>query len=109
MTDPVFTPSFITLFSASVQRHFHDAAAIRFFHTLSVHLKDSTGEYHKDIFPTLGTGVVDFPGVFQLLGERSFNGPYTLELEGPEKRTREEQFRHVAESIEHLRSIGAFD
>ena len=78
-------------------------------HVASVHLKDSTGEYHNDIFPTLGTGVVDFPGVFQLLGERGFKGPYTLELEGPEERTREEQFRHVAESIEHLRSIGAFD
>ena len=74
----------------------------------SVHIKDSTGEYRKNEFPTIGKGIVDFPEVFRILGERGFGGPYTLELEGPEKRSEEEQFRHVAESIEYLRSIGAF-
>jgi len=75
----------------------------------SVHLKDSTGAFRTDVFPTLGTGIVDFPEVFRILGARGFTGPFTLDLEGPEKRTREEQLRHVAESVEHLRRIGALD
>jgi L-ribulose-5-phosphate 3-epimerase len=74
----------------------------------SVHIKDSTGGYRKDIFPTVGTGIIDFPEVFRVLGESGFTGPYTLELEGSEKRTLEGQLKHVADSVEYLRSIGAF-
>lgn len=74
----------------------------------SVHIKDSTGGYRKDIFPTVGTGIVDFPEVFRILGESGFTGPYTLELEGSEKRTLEEQLKHVADSVAHLRNLGAF-
>lgn len=74
----------------------------------SVHIKDSTGGYRKDAFPTVGTGIVDFPEVFRIFGEYGFTGPYTLELEGSEKRTLEEQLKHVADSVEYLRGIGAF-
>ncbi|HSW47430.1 MAG TPA: sugar phosphate isomerase/epimerase family protein, partial [Phycisphaerae bacterium] len=31
----------------------------------SVHLKDSTGKFEEWVFPTLGTGVVDFPEIFR--------------------------------------------
>ena len=56
----------------------------------------------------VGTGIVDFPEVFRIFGEYGFTGPYTLELEGSEKRTLEEQLKHVADSVEYLRGIGAF-
>jgi sugar phosphate isomerase/epimerase len=49
----------------------------------SVHLKDTDGGFHSPNFPRIGTGVVDFPGVFEILGRQKFTGPYTLELEGP--------------------------
>ena len=74
----------------------------------AVHLKDSTGKPKTAHFPTLGEGIVDFSGLFDMLDAVEFNGPYTMELEGPEERTREEQLGHVADSIAYLRSIGAF-
>ena len=48
----------------------------------SVHLKDTDGGFHSGYFPPLGTGVVDFPAVFRILGDLGFRGPYTLEVEG---------------------------
>jgi len=48
----------------------------------AVHLKDTDGGYHSPNFPALGTGVVDFPSVFQTLANSGFTGPYTLEVEG---------------------------
>ncbi len=49
----------------------------------SLHLKDTTGEFHSFEFPPLGDGIVDFPGVLALLEGSQFAGPLTLELEGP--------------------------
>ena len=49
----------------------------------SLHLKDTMGEYESFDFPPLGQGIVDFPGVFNLLDHWRFDGPLTMELEGP--------------------------
>lgn len=76
----------------------------------SVHVKDTTGGYKEWDFPTLGTGVVDFPTVFRKLGARGFTGPYTIELEGTEGIELDEagQLAYVADSVKYLRTIGAF-
>lgn len=77
----------------------------------SVHLKDTDGLPQSANFPVLGQGVVDFPEVFRLLGERGFTGPYTLELEGTSVAGKDLEGRHqaVVECMEYLRSIGAVD
>jgi L-ribulose-5-phosphate 3-epimerase len=74
----------------------------------SVHLKDTNGGYRTWYFPALGQGVVDFGGVFRLLNERGFYGPFTFELEGieGESLTEEETQARVAGSLEHLRKLG---
>ncbi|GAG25106.1 unnamed protein product, partial [marine sediment metagenome] len=76
----------------------------------SVHLKESAkGEPEDDDFPVLGTGIVDFPEVFRVLGERGFTGPYTLELEGPlvAGLPVEERTGKVKACVDYLKSIGA--
>ena len=75
-------------------------------HVGSMHLKESTGGYRVIDFPALGKGIVDYARVFQVMSARGFAGPYTMELEGPEKRSREDQIAHVATSAAHLRAIG---
>ena len=76
----------------------------------AVHLKDTTGGYQEWNFPALGTGVVDFPGVFGLLNYRGFRGPFTMELEGTKgvKRTEAEQLQYVEQSVAYLKRIAAF-
>jgi sugar phosphate isomerase/epimerase len=76
----------------------------------SVHLKESAkGEPKSMDFPILGTGIVDFPEVFRLLGERGFAGPYTMELEGPLVKGLPTEERHakVKACVDYLRSISA--
>ncbi len=78
----------------------------------SVHLKESArGEPEAFDFPVLGTGIVDFPGVFRLLKERGFTGPYTLELEGGlvNGLPTEERSKKVAACLGYLKEIGAMD
>jgi L-ribulose-5-phosphate 3-epimerase len=74
----------------------------------SVHLKDTNGGFKTWHFPALGDGVVDFAGVFRLLNERGFHGPFTFELEGIEGEalTEAETQARVARSLDHLRAIG---
>ena len=48
----------------------------------AVHLKDTNGEYETWHFPALGEGVVDFPSIFSMFGEKGDHGLYTMELEG---------------------------
>src|SRR5207248_11391401 len=74
----------------------------------SVHLKDTNGGYRTWYFPALGDGVVDFAGVFRLLNERGFTGPFTFELEGIEGETlnEAETQARVTRSLDHLRRIG---
>jgi len=78
-------------------------------HVASVHLKDTDGLPKSLNFPVLGQGVVDFPEVFRLLGERGFTGPYTLELEGDLMTGKDLAARHqiVVACMDYLRSIGA--
>jgi L-ribulose-5-phosphate 3-epimerase len=74
----------------------------------SVHLKDTNGGYKTWHFPALGDGVLDFAGVFRLLNERGFHGPFTFELEGIEGETlsEAETQARVKRSLDHLRHIG---
>ena len=74
----------------------------------SVHLKDTNGGFKTWHFPALGDGVVDFAGVFRLLNDRGFAGPFTFELEGIEGETltEAETQTRVARSLDHLRAIG---
>jgi L-ribulose-5-phosphate 3-epimerase len=74
----------------------------------SIHLKDTTGGFHVHDFPTLGEGVVDYPGVFALMAKRGFTGPFTMELEGRAglERGKDAQLEHVADSAAYLKSIG---
>lgn len=74
-----------------------------------VHLKDSRGLYRTFDFPVLGRGIVDFPRVFAILGERGFFGPYTLELEVANDVPIDETGtkKRIEESVAYLRTIGA--
>ena len=74
----------------------------------SVHLKDTNGGHGCWWFPALGEGVVDFAGVFAVLAERGFRGPYTLEIEGVQGETLDEAAtqERVARSVQHLRDLG---
>lgn len=80
-------------------------------YVVAVHLKDTGGGYRSWNFPALGEGVVDFAGVFRVLGERGFTGPYTMELEGVEgERLDEEGAKaRVARSVAHLRALGVWE
>ena len=77
----------------------------------AVHLKDTDGGFQSWHFPALGEGVVDFPAVFQMLAERAFYGPYTLELEGirGEDLTREGAEKRVEDSLAYLRANGLME
>lgn len=74
----------------------------------SVHLKDTNGGYKTWYFPTLGEGIVDFPGAFAALNARGFSGPFTMELEGIQGVELDEagQLQHVADSVAYLRGAG---
>jgi len=77
-------------------------------HVVSVHLKDTTGGYHDGNFPDFGKGVVDFAGVFKVLNDIGFTGPFTMELEGEWTTSADpaEQEAHVRACVEHLRGLG---
>ncbi|MBN1342180.1 MAG: sugar phosphate isomerase/epimerase [Phycisphaerae bacterium] len=73
-----------------------------------VHLKDTDGGFKKHYFPTLGTGVVDYPTIIKLLTDRGYDGPFTMELEGMAgvEMTAEQQKQYVADSAAYLKKIG---
>jgi len=75
----------------------------------SVHIKDTDGGFKSGNFPELGKGVVDFPGVFELLGAAGFTGPYTLEIEGALVRDldHDQRLTFLCQCMDYLRSIGA--
>jgi len=75
---------------------------------VSVHLKDTNGGFKTWYFPTLGEGIVDFPGAFAALNARGFEGPFTMELEGIQGVELDEagQLQHVADSVAYLRGAG---
>jgi sugar phosphate isomerase/epimerase len=74
----------------------------------AVHLKDTNGGYKAWHFPSLGSGVVDFPEIFRRMDARGFTGPYTMELEGVQGVELDEagQLQYVADSVAYLQSIG---
>lgn len=74
----------------------------------SVHLKETDGGFKSFNFPLFGEGIVDFPEVFRLLDEVGFEGPYTMELEGPltDEKSVDERHAAVARCMEYLKSIG---
>ena len=74
----------------------------------SMHLKDTDGQYKTWCFPTFGVGIVDFKKVFDRLNAHGFHGPFTMEIEGVEGESlnEEETCRRVADSVAHLRSVG---
>lgn len=75
----------------------------------SVHLKDTDGGFESPIFPPIGQGVVDFRGVFQVLGEVGFTGPYTLEIEGDNVARLDAAGRQefLRACVAYLRQVGA--
>lgn len=77
-------------------------------HVAALHLKDTAGGYQDWNFPALGTGVVDFPKVFEMLRKAGFNGPCTMELEGTRgvELTEAQQLQYVADSVAYLKKIG---
>jgi len=100
--------------TANVYYYNHDVTTMSELETIidyvaAVHLKDTDGGFKSANFPKLGAGIVDFPAVFKRLGSRGFAGPYTMELEGPLMSGFDEtqQLAWVADSVSHLRSIGA--
>ncbi len=74
----------------------------------SMHLKDTDGRYKTWCFPAFGEGIVDFKAVFDRLNAHGFYGPFTMEIEGVEGESlnEEETCRRVADSVAHLRSAG---
>jgi len=76
----------------------------------TMELKDHTGQYEAFNFPTLGQGVVDFPGVLRVLREHRFRGPVTVEVEGVAgaPMSEEQTKKYVADSVAYLKSLGEF-
>lgn len=74
----------------------------------SMHLKDTDGRYKTWCFPTFGEGIVDFKKVFDRLNAHGFFGPFTMEIEGVEGESLNEEAtcRRVADSVAHLRNVG---
>jgi len=77
-------------------------------HVVSVHLKETDGKLKSNQFGILGSGVVDFAGVFDVLNGRGFYGPFTMEIEGPlmKSETPEELARKIETGVAHLRRLG---
>jgi sugar phosphate isomerase/epimerase len=73
-----------------------------------VHLKDTTGGKGVWDFGALGSGVVDFAAVLELLREAGYDGPYSVELEfsGEPWPPLAEVNEAMRRSYEHLRSLG---
>jgi len=72
----------------------------------SVHLKDTDGKPKSFDFPPLGDGVVDFPGVFRLLNEAGFYGPWTFELEATGA---DDMPKALEKSVNYLKKMGCVD
>lgn len=73
-----------------------------------VHLKDTPGGFEEWDFPALGTGVVDFPVLFQIMDAAGYDGPYTVEIDGQRggELTEDLVCARVEESVAYLRELG---
>ena len=76
----------------------------------TMELKDHSGQPQTWNFPTLGKGVVDFPGVLRVLKEHRFRGPITMEVEGVAgtPMSEEQTKKYVADSVAYLKSLAEF-
>ena len=74
----------------------------------SVHILVTKGGYHSNHLPVFGDGIVDFPPVFEIRGGEGFEGPYTMELEGPAVQglTPTERIGFLRECVEYLDRVG---
>ena len=74
----------------------------------STHLKEHNGKFQDWHFSTLGTGVVDFAGVHQVLKEVGYTGPWIIQIEDRSEADSTEAAvkERMAKSVAHLRSIG---
>lgn len=100
---------------ANIYFYNHDANCVRDLEVIApfvagVHLKDTNGGYRTWHFPTLGTGVVDFPALLAILVRHNYNGPLTLEIEGIEGETRAETLvlGRIEQSVAYMRTLGDF-
>ncbi len=77
-------------------------------HVRGVHLKETSGRYHDHDFPVFGEGVVDFAGVYEVLGQAGYGSACTMELEGPvfDRRDPDDLAAKVARCVGHLKSVG---
>jgi L-ribulose-5-phosphate 3-epimerase len=77
-------------------------------HLAHVHLKDTTGGKGNWNFPALGTGVVEFERVLEILREAGYDGPYSVELEfqGEPWPPLEDVNEAMRRSYEHLSRLG---
>jgi sugar phosphate isomerase/epimerase len=77
-------------------------------HVASLHLKDTDGGFHSANFPVFGEGVVQWERVFATLDRTGFDGPLTIELEGPLVGGKDLEERHAAvvACMDYLRSLG---
>ena len=77
-------------------------------HLAHVHLKDTTGGKGNWDFQALGTGVVDFARVLEILRDAGYTGPYSVELEfqGEPWPPLEDVTDSMRRSREHLGSLG---
>lgn len=77
-------------------------------HLVHVHLKETSGGKGNWDFQALGTGVVDFARVLQILEEAGYDGPYSVELEfsGEPWPPLGEVNDAMRVSREHLNSLG---
>jgi sugar phosphate isomerase/epimerase len=73
-----------------------------------VHLKDTSGGKGNWDFQALGTGVVDFARVLEILRDAGYTGPYSVELEftGEPWPPLEEVTDSMRRSREHLAALG---
>jgi sugar phosphate isomerase/epimerase len=74
----------------------------------ALHIKETDGGFESENFGVLGTGVVKFPRIKQILDEAGFSGPLTMELEGPlvAGKSQDEVQRLVGQCMAYLRSVG---
>jgi sugar phosphate isomerase/epimerase len=77
----------------------------------TVEFKDHNGEYETWNFPTIGTGVVDFPAVVKILKDHHYTGPITMEVEGVHgvETDEAEIKRYIEQSAAYVRSLGRFE
>ncbi|MGW8179893.1 MAG: sugar phosphate isomerase/epimerase family protein [bacterium] len=76
----------------------------------TVEIKDHNGVYEDWNFPTLGQGVVDIPGVLEILWKSGYDGPITIEIEGIKGIEWDEETtkQAIKDSVMYLRSLGRF-